>query len=116
MCSTIQVTLPIQMSVRMRPIAVDMGLASISGPLATPPNSATAIVGGLETAAPSVSLHLFCVNWCIGSCMYSQLFQFISAASSLTDATINPNDYTLIRELHPKLMLYARIDGVRIAV
>ena len=60
-----QVTLPIQMSARMRPIAVDMGLASISGPPATPPNSATAIVGGLETAVPSVSLHLLCqlVHW-----------------------------------------------------
>ena len=38
----------------------------------------------------------------------------VIAGSSLTSATIDPSDYALRRELHPKLTMYARIDGVKI--
>ena len=36
----------------------------------------------------------------------------ISAASFLTTAAIDPSDYTISQQLHSKLILYAKIDGV----
>ena len=35
-----------------------------------------------------------------------------SAASSLTSASVDPSEYTISKQLHSKLMLYAKIDGV----
>ena len=41
---------------------------------------------------------------------------FISAlhplASSLTDASIDPAEYIITRQLHERLVMYAKIDGV----
>ena len=39
-------------------------------------------------------------------------FSYLHAASSLTSAIISPAEYALRRELHPKLTMYAKIDGV----
>ena len=36
----------------------------------------------------------------------------ISTASFLTSATIDPSDYTISQQLHSKLILHAKIDGV----
>ena len=40
------------------------------------------------------------------------LHNVFSSASPLTSATIDPSDYTISKQLHSKLMLYAKIDGV----
>ena len=39
-------------------------------------------------------------------------FSYSHAVSLLTSATISPAEYALRRELHPKLTMYAKIDGV----
>ena len=44
--------------------------------------------------------------------MFNCIMLFFSAASSLTNANIDPSDYTISKQLHSKLMLYAKIDRV----
>lgn len=40
------------------------------------------------------------------------IFSPVYVASSLTDASINPEEYTLRRQLHDRVVLYARIIDV----
>ncbi len=44
--------------------------------------------------------------------VHGSLYYFISAASSLTDATIDPAEYTLTTQLNERLTLHVKIVGV----
>ena len=73
-------------------------------------NSVSATLGGLEKIALDVR------KFCSFLIVTYMLRYFLCAGSSLSDAVIRPEDYSIHRQLSPRLSLYARLVTENVSV
>ena len=115
------------MIVLMLATAVIMVIALTSRQLGFQPNSVSAILAGLEEIALDVRIPYKCtlaINLILYprfSCISPELLQMhyhnsSLIGSSLLDAVIKPEDYSIYRQLSPRLSLYARLVTENVGV
>ena len=85
--------------------AITKALALTSSLLNSHENSASVIQAGSGKIATEVNRATLLMWQC-------QLINSFIAASSITDAEIDPSKYTIRRQLSNRLVLYSRIVGV----